>query len=117
MHALAKRLRSRMDFLGLGVDETAARVGVKYKTFSRYITGTAKQNLHPDVFVRLCAVLAVTPNQAFGLAPMAGVDEGEPADPAARALERARAGLGALDANGVRVAAALVDALARSRAA
>ncbi|HYD70731.1 helix-turn-helix transcriptional regulator [Azospirillum sp.] len=116
MHALAKRLRRRMDFLGLGVDETAARAGVKYKAFSRYITGTAKQNLHPDVFVRLCAVLAITPDQAFGQAPMAGVDADVPTDAATRERERIRASLGVLDEAGLWLAADLLETVVRSQA-
>ncbi len=113
MSALTIRLRRRMDFLGLGVDETAARVGVRYKVFSRYITGTAKQNLHPDRFIRLCTVLAVTPDQAFGLAPMPGVDSDAPSDLDICVSERIRASLSVLDANALRLAADLLESVAK----
>ncbi|KAA0592696.1 hypothetical protein J2848_006066 [Azospirillum lipoferum] len=113
MSALTTRLRCRMDFLGLGVDETAVRVGVRYKVFSRYIAGTAKQNLHPDRFIRLCTVLAVTPDQAFGLAPMPGVDSDAPSDPDTCVSERIRASLSVLDASALRLAADLLESVAK----
>ena len=109
MSELTMRLRRRMDFLGLSVEETAARTGVEYKTFSRYITGTAKQNLHPETFSRLCRVLAITPDQAFGLSPAVGIDAHIPADADTRGIERIRAGLSILDAADLRLAAALLE--------
>lgn len=109
MSELTTRLRRRMDFLGLSVEETAARTGVEYKTFSRYITGTAKQNLHPTTFSRLCRVLAITPDQAFGLHPAVGIDAHIPTDAGTREIERIRAGLTILDAADLRLAAALLE--------
>lgn len=109
MSELTTRLRRRMDFLGLSVEETAARTRVEYKTFSRYITGTAKQNLHPETFSQLCRVLAITPDQAFGLRPAVGIDAHIQADTDIRNIERIRAGLTILDAADLRLAAALLE--------
>lgn len=109
MSELTTRLRRRMDFLGLSVEETAARTGVEYKTFSRYITGTAKQNLHPETFSRLCRVLAIKPDQAFGLSPTIGIDAQIPTGAGTRDIERIRAGLSILDAADLRLAVALLE--------
>lgn len=115
MSELTTRLRRRMDFLGLSVEETAARTGVEYKTFSRYITGTAKQNLHPETFSRLCRVLAITPDQAFGLRPAVGIDTHIPADADTRDIERIRVGLTILDPAGLRLAAALLETVSHAQ--
>lgn len=125
MTAPGKRLRRRINFLRLGVDETAARVGMDYDELSRYVSGAAKQSPHPELFVRLCRVLAVTPDQAFGLAPMPGVDtagEDRPgadedtlADRDTAERERIRASLNVLDDEGLRLAADLLDSVLRSQ--
>lgn len=115
MSELTTCLRCRMEFLGLSVEETAARTGVAYKTFSRYITGTAKQNLHPETFSRLCRVLAITPDQAFGLRPAIGIDGQIPADADTREIERIRAGLTILDAANLRLAAALLETVSHAQ--
>lgn len=76
---------------------------------SRRITGTATQNLHPETFLRLRRVLAISPDQAFGMRLAIGIDTQIPANADTREIECIRAGLTILDAADLRLAAALLE--------
>lgn len=116
MDRTVERVRLRIEYLGLGVGETAARCGVPMKLFSRYLTGVAKRGLLPETFLKLCQVLAMTPNQAYGVEPLTGVDPDVPEAPCGRDDVRIQASLNALPPQELVVAAELLDALVRARA-
>lgn len=54
-------------------------------------------------------MLAITPDQAFGLSPAVGIDAQILASADTREIERIRAGLTTLDAVDLRLAAALLE--------
>lgn len=117
MDVVLDRLRRRMEYLGLGVGETAARCGVSLKHYSRYLTGTAKRGFPPDLFLAVCRALGITPNQAYGLEPMEGVDL-PPADATEdREAARIAACLNVLPPGEQALAAELLETLVRGRSA
>lgn len=60
METLSRNLRRRAKELGLSDAEVARRAGLSERRYGHYVAGTRE----PDfaTFVRICEVLAVTPN-------------------------------------------------------
>ncbi|HEV7367688.1 helix-turn-helix domain-containing protein [Arenibaculum sp.] len=75
MQDLGARLTRRHDQLGLNGADTARRVGMKYQTFKKLLAGRAKGLPRPELLLRLCEALALTPAQALGHAPVPGLDD------------------------------------------
>jgi transcriptional regulator with XRE-family HTH domain len=61
MQEFAKRLRQRARELGLSDAEVARRAGLTERRYGHYATGTREPNL--ATLLRICEVLAVTPNE------------------------------------------------------
>lgn len=113
MTVWAKRLDGRMRQKGVAKLATARLVGCDRQTLDRLRTGTIEQNLPTDQFLRLCAHLDMTPDQFFGLAPMDGADPPLPPPVTGPMQERVQGALTALPAHDRRLAADLLEALAR----
>jgi hypothetical protein len=111
MDKFAQRLAQRHAQLGLNGRHTAERAGMKYPTFKKLLAGQSKSLPHPDTLARLCDALALTPRQALGLDPIAGVDEGTTATRRDLLLDRVRAGLTTLDEPGLAAAERLLPNL------
>ena len=103
MQGLGDRLRARARELGLSDAEVARRVGLGQTRYAAYVKGRHEPDL--GTFVRICAVLGVSPTDLLGGAPVVG-DEAD----ALRA--RTAAALGALDRRSLEVAAIVIDGLA-----
>jgi transcriptional regulator with XRE-family HTH domain len=63
MEEFAKRLRERARELGLSDAEVARRAGLSERRYGYYATGEREPNL--ATLVRICEVLAATPNDMF----------------------------------------------------
>lgn len=63
METLTRNLRRRAKELGLSDAEVARRAGLSERRYGHYVTGTRE----PDfaTFLRICEVLAVTPNEVL----------------------------------------------------
>lgn len=75
MQDIGIRLAKRHEQLGLNGADTARRVGMNYQTFKKLLAGRAKGLPLPDLLARLCEALALTPAQALGVEPIAGIDD------------------------------------------
>jgi transcriptional regulator with XRE-family HTH domain len=67
MEALSRNLRRRAKELGLSDAEVARRAGLSERRYGHYVAGTRE----PDfaTFLRICEVLAVTPNDLLVAPP------------------------------------------------
>ena len=65
----------RVEQLGLNGADTARRAGMKDQTFKKLLAGRAKGLPRPELLLRLCEALALTPAQALGLEPVRGLDD------------------------------------------
>jgi transcriptional regulator with XRE-family HTH domain len=90
MQDIGVRLARRHEQLGLNGADTARRVGMNYQTFKKLLAGRAKGLPQPELLARLCEALALTPAQALGLEPVAGIDDD--ASPDRREVMLARIG-------------------------
>lgn len=114
MNDWAKRLRDRMARRQLTKAEVIRHVRIDHKTLDRFLTGALDHGLQPDQFLRLCEVLAISPNQALGVEPMDEADSviiDALAPERARILERAQT----LPREDRRLVADLLDRLAHHR--
>ena len=107
MDGVGERLRARARALGLSDIEVARRLGLGQSRYANYVSGVRE----PDfaTLLRICDVLQTTPNRMLGVAeshtPVAELDD----------LRRGIAAAAAeMDAETLRTAAAVMDALRRS---
>ena len=64
MDVFIKRLREGARTLNLSDAEVARRAGLHERRYGHYVTGNREPNL--ETLVRICAVLATTPNYLLG---------------------------------------------------
>jgi transcriptional regulator with XRE-family HTH domain len=67
-----ERLATRQRMLGLSGAGIARRLGVDAKTYSHLVSGRTKRLPDPELFLRICEALEMTPNQALGWEPLPG---------------------------------------------
>ncbi|HYD64081.1 helix-turn-helix transcriptional regulator [Azospirillum sp.] len=73
MEAFGQALRDRARALGLTLSEVARRAGMSERRFGNYVTGRRE----PDfaTLLRICRVLATTPNDLLGVGEAADICE------------------------------------------
>ncbi|MGE5517260.1 MAG: helix-turn-helix domain-containing protein [Bacteroidota bacterium] len=107
METLSRNLRRRAKDLGLSDAEVARRAGLSERRYGHYVTGTRE----PDfaTFLRICEVLAVTPNDLLS--------EQTSDQPGCREITtmQAVAALSALDEERLSLAVKLLNVLADER--
>lgn len=107
METLSRNLRRRAKELGLSDAEIARRAGLSERRYGHYVAGTRE----PDfaTFLRICEVLAVTPNDLL-VPPLAD-------QPGRRdvATMQAVAALSAMDEERLSLAVRLLTVLAEER--
>ena len=64
MNIVGTRLRERARQLGLTDAEVARRAGLAERRYGHYVSGAREPNF--ETLVRICRVLATTPNQLLG---------------------------------------------------
>lgn len=82
MDKLGERLQARARELGLADAEVARRLGLAQARYSHYVNGVREPDF--GTFIRICHVLAITPNQALAF----GEDDGAEAKARLYALIR-----------------------------
>lgn len=107
MHALPSRLKARARDLSLTDADVARRAGLTERRYSHYVTGTRRQDY--ETLLRLCSVLATSPNELLGYEPKPS------ADGATQLKDRADAAWGALDESSRILAVDLLETLANHR--
>ena len=105
MQGMGKRLRARAKALDLTDTEVARRVDVSQPRYANYVNDANEPDL--GTFVRICRALATTPDEVLGFR--------EAPEPSERDLLKARvdAATDSMDTVRLRIAAALLDTLAR----
>jgi transcriptional regulator with XRE-family HTH domain len=111
MQDIGVRLARRHEQLGLNGADTARRVGMNYQTFKKLLAGRAKGLPQPELLARLCEALALTPAQALGLEPVAGIDDRTAIDKRDVLLARIGAALRRATPEEFATACRLLDAL------
>ena len=110
MHVLEKfgqALRARAKELGLADAEVARRAGLSQSRYANYVMGVRQPDF--DTLLRICRVLDISPNELLGYCPRVA-----PADEDDLLVQRIIAAALVLETGGLRVAAAVLDALAKS---
>ncbi|HEV7286077.1 MAG TPA: helix-turn-helix transcriptional regulator [Kaistia sp.] len=111
MKDFAQRLARRHAQLGLVAKTTAERAGVTYQRFTKLLNGEIKSLPDPDELARLCKALSLTPQQALGLDPIPGLDDGATLPERAVLQARIRAALTTMDEPGFDQAQRLLKGL------
>jgi len=104
METLSRNLRRRAKELGLSDAEVARRAGLSERRYGHYVAGTRE----PDfaTFLRICEVLAVTPNDLLVPPPA------EPPGPREIATMQVVSALAAVDEEKLPLAVKLIQAVA-----
>lgn len=107
MEGFGKRLRARAKELELSDSEVARRLGLGQSRYAHYVNGTRE----PDhgTLVRICHLLATTPNVLLGFEPFSRTPEDE-----VRLRDRIEAASRSMTPGMLRIAAAVMDTLALS---
>ena len=109
MDILGERLRARARELDLSNAEVARRAGLTERRYGHYVTGTREPDL--QTLLRICTVLALTPNDLLG--PGRGKRKRPERD---RLTARLVAAANLLEVDDLRLAVAQVDAMVANRA-
>jgi transcriptional regulator with XRE-family HTH domain len=106
MDGLGKRMKARAQALMLTDTEVARRLGISQNRYANYVTDSRE----PDylTLVRICGVLATTPNHLLGL------EEAPTEDGEATLARRIEAATNAMDGEARRIAAEVMDTLVRA---
>jgi transcriptional regulator with XRE-family HTH domain len=72
MHVLGQKLRSRAKELGFSNAEVARRAGLSERRYGFYVTGDREPDL--STLLRICKVLATTPNFLLGISEVGKED-------------------------------------------
>src|SRR6266446_5434543 len=110
MQVFAQRIRERARELGLSDAEVARRAGLSERRYGYYVTGAREPNL--ATLIRICEVLAATPNDLL-------LPSGKPPPQSGRdrSLARISAVTDNLSLGDLELAASLVECLATYRRA
>ena len=97
-------MRARAQELGLADAEVARRLDISQSRYANYIADIRQ----PDfaTFLRICSVLAITPNQILGVEPDAA-----PANEADRLRQRIVSAIGSMDEAQLSTVVKIVDAM------
>ncbi len=106
-HGIGERLRARARELQLTDAEVARRLGLSQSRYAHYVSGTRAPDY--QTLARICRTLLTSPDQLLGFSP----GPPEPSPEAALLRERALAALAAMDLASLRLAADILDAIAR----
>lgn len=104
MRIFSLRLRQRAKDLGLSDAEVARRCGLTERRYAHYVGGSREPDL--ETLVRICTVLAVTPNDLLLEAHGRQLEERE------AEIARLNAAMALLDENGISLATAILEAVA-----
>ena len=105
MQGMGKRLRTRARSLGLTDTDVARRLDLAQPRYANYVNDANEPDL--TTFVRICRALETTPDEVLGFR--------EAAEPSDRDLFKARvdAATNSMKTERLRIAAALLDTLAK----
>ena len=110
MEEYGARLRARARELNLSDVEVARRLGLEQARYSRYVNGLREPDLR--MFVRICSVLATTPDAILGVnAPASDATEAE----ADRLRAQVDSTLRTMSLPALRTAVAVVNAIASTQ--
>jgi transcriptional regulator with XRE-family HTH domain len=109
MDVYARNLRRRARELGLSDAEIARRAGLTERRYGHYVAGTREPDL--ATLVRICEVLAATPNDLLLATPEAAGELTQ----RERGVAQINAAVAVLDDERVSLAADLVQAVAAHR--
>lgn len=104
---MGDRLRARAKELKLTDAEVARRLGLAQSRYAHYVSGTRTPDY--QTLARICRALLTTPNELLGFS----VDDSGRANEVLLLLDRALAALGAMDMRSLRLAANVLDVIAR----
>jgi transcriptional regulator with XRE-family HTH domain len=108
MQVLGQRLRLRAKELGFSNAEVARRAGLSERRYGFYVTGDREPDL--STLLRICKVLATTPNLLLGFS-----EDGKEGSHRAALFERLRAACRALSEHDLQVLAIQTEALVAHR--
>ncbi|NPU11980.1 helix-turn-helix transcriptional regulator [Bradyrhizobium sp. 83002] len=108
MQVLGQKLRSRAKDLGLSNAEVARRAGLSERRYGFYVTGDREPDL--STLLRICKVLATTPNALLGIS-----EEGREGSNRAALSDRIRTAIRALSEHDLQVLAIQAEALVGHR--
>jgi transcriptional regulator with XRE-family HTH domain len=108
MRVLGQRLRSRARDLGLSNAEVARRAGLSERRYGFYVTGDHEPDL--STLLRICKVLATTPNILLGFA-----EDGKEGSNRAGLVERLRTASRALSEHDLQTLVVQAEALVTYR--
>lgn len=108
MRALGQKLRSRARELGFSNAEVARRAGLSERRYGFYVTGDREPDL--STLLRICKVLATTPNILLGFA-----EDGKEGSTRASLVERLRIACRALPENELQSLVVQAEALVTYR--
>jgi transcriptional regulator with XRE-family HTH domain len=108
MRVLGQRLRSRARELGLTNAEVARRAGLSERRYGFYVTGDHEPDL--STLLRICKVLATTPNILLGFS-----EDGKEGSNRAALVERLRTASRALSEHDLQSLVVQAEALAMYR--
>jgi transcriptional regulator with XRE-family HTH domain len=109
MRVLAERLRSRARELGLSNAEVARRAGLSERRYGFYVTNDHEPDL--QTLLRICKVLATTPNVLLGIS-----DDAKEGSRRAALAERLRAAGRALSESDLHTLVVQAEAVVAQRA-
>ncbi len=104
---IGDRLRTRAKELELTDAEVARRLGLAQSRYAHYVSGTRAPDY--QTLARICRALLTSPDYVLGFCG----EEVERRPEAVLLQERAVAALGAMDLRGLRLAADILDVIAR----
>ena len=107
-HGIGERLRARARELQLTDAEVARRLGLAQSRYAHYVSGSRAPDY--QTLARICRALLTSPDQLLGFSADPPADA---APEAALLRERALAALAAMDLASLRLAADILDAIAR----
>jgi len=110
---MGDRLRARAKELELTDSEVARRLGLAQSRYAHYVSGTRTPDY--QTLERICRTLLTTPNALLGF--VAGDGDGERTSQELLLRDRAAAALGAMDQRSLRLAADVLDVIARASGA
>jgi transcriptional regulator with XRE-family HTH domain len=108
MQVLGQKLRTRAKELGFSNAEVARRAGLSERRYGFYVTGDREPDL--STLLRICKVLATTPNVLLGVS-----EDGKEGSNRAALIERLRTASRALSEQDLQTLAIQVEALVAHR--
>ncbi|WP_316215093.1 helix-turn-helix transcriptional regulator [Bradyrhizobium sp. SZCCHNR2035] len=108
MQVLGQKLRLRAKELGLSNAEVARRAGLSERRYGFYVTGDREPDL--STLLRICKVLATTPNALLGIS-----EDGKEGSNRAAILERLRTATRALSEHDLQIVVVQAEALVTHR--